>query len=274
MFQPVIKWSGSKRSQAEDIISLFPKQIDTYYEPFCGGCSVLRQLIENKNCVKRYICSDLNRDLINLWERIKKNPNEVYGHYSALWNKLNEDDDINRKRDFFETIRKRYNIERNPDDFMFIMRTTTNGMPRYNKKGEFNNSFHFSRKGVNPLRLKDIINEWNSILNSNHVIFKCCDFLEIHPEKNDLIYLDPPYFNTKGMYFGNFDENRLFEFLRTLPCKYVMSYDGISGKDDHTYGVPKELYKRHMYLNSGRSSFKRIKIKKTETVYESLYLNF
>jgi len=136
MFQPVIKWSGSKRSQAEDIISLFPKQIDTYYEPFCGGCSVLRQLIENKNRVKRYICSDLNIDLINLWERIKTSPNEVYERYSTLWNKLNEDDDINRKRDFFETIRKRYNIERNPDDFMFIMRTTTNGMPRYNKRVE------------------------------------------------------------------------------------------------------------------------------------------
>ena len=40
MFQPVIKWSGSKRSQASEIIKYFPKEIDTYYEPFCGGCSV------------------------------------------------------------------------------------------------------------------------------------------------------------------------------------------------------------------------------------------
>ena len=38
MFQPVIKWSGSKRSQANDILKFFPKQINTYYEPFCGGC--------------------------------------------------------------------------------------------------------------------------------------------------------------------------------------------------------------------------------------------
>ena len=33
-FQPVIKWSGSKRSQSEEIIKYFPKEIDTYYEPF------------------------------------------------------------------------------------------------------------------------------------------------------------------------------------------------------------------------------------------------
>ena len=37
MFEPVIKWSGSKRSQASEIISNFPKEIDTYYESFCGG---------------------------------------------------------------------------------------------------------------------------------------------------------------------------------------------------------------------------------------------
>lgn len=47
MFQPVIKWSGSKRSQTEEIIKYFPTEINTYYEPFCGGCSMLRALIES-----------------------------------------------------------------------------------------------------------------------------------------------------------------------------------------------------------------------------------
>ena len=45
-FQPVIKWTGSKRSQAGQIISLMPKEIDTYYEPFVGGGSVFIRLIE------------------------------------------------------------------------------------------------------------------------------------------------------------------------------------------------------------------------------------
>lgn len=44
MFEPVIKWSGSKRSQAKNILTYFPKEIDVYYEPFCGGASVLRRL--------------------------------------------------------------------------------------------------------------------------------------------------------------------------------------------------------------------------------------
>ena len=52
MFEPVIKWSGSKRSQAENILTYFPKEIDTYYEPFCGGASVLRRLLMMANVAK------------------------------------------------------------------------------------------------------------------------------------------------------------------------------------------------------------------------------
>ena len=53
-FQPVIKWSGSKRSQSEEIIKRFPKQIDTYYEPFLGGGSVLFQLMNSNIEVNYY----------------------------------------------------------------------------------------------------------------------------------------------------------------------------------------------------------------------------
>lgn len=37
VFEPAIKWYGSKRSQAFEILGYFPYEIDTYYEPFCGG---------------------------------------------------------------------------------------------------------------------------------------------------------------------------------------------------------------------------------------------
>ena len=159
MFEPVIKWSGSKRSQAENILTYFPREIDTYYEPFCGGASVLRRLLSGDIKVNHYVCSDLNGGLINLWNEIINHPERVSSHYKELWNELNADNDKQRKKEYFAMVRERYNKEHNPLDFMFIMRTTTNGMPRYNRDGEFNNSFHVTRDGIIPDTLEKIIYE-------------------------------------------------------------------------------------------------------------------
>lgn len=273
MFDPVIKWSGSKRSQATEILKYFPKNIDTYYEPFCGGCNVLRRLLDSDISVNNYIISDLNNDLINLWLEIKNNPNNVSKHYKELWTELNKDNDIQRKKEYFETIRKRYNDFKNPLDFMFIMRTTTNGMPRYNQKGEFNNSFHITRNGIMPDTLDKIIKEWNQKLNLHNISFLCCSYENINTTKNDFLYLDPPYANTKGMYFNNFKLEPFFQWLRKQPADYLLSFDGKSGDIDNTYSLPKDLYNEHVYLLSGNSSFKRTIGKSNNSiVYESLYI--
>ena len=273
MFEPVIKWSGSKRSQAENILTYFPKEIDTYYEPFCGGASVLRRLLSSDIKVNRYVCSDLNSGLIDLWNEIINNPERVSSYYKKLWNELNQDDDKQRKKEYFATVRERYNREHNPLDFMFIMRTTTNGMPRYNRDGEFNNSFHVTRNGIIPETLEKIIYEWSELLNKNKVEFIACSYDEIKPKENDFVYLDPPYANTKGMYYGTIDYEKLWNWLRNLPCKYALSFDGISGEEDNTWNVPQDVYSRHEYLLNGNSSFKRTIGKSTDSiVYESLYL--
>lgn len=273
LFDPVIKWSGSKRSQAEEILQHFPKEIDTYYEPFCGGCSVLRRLLSSDIKVNHYVCSDINSDLISLWNKIKTNPHEVSLHYTELWLELNKNDDISRKKEYFNFIRDRFNKYHNPLDFMFIMRTTTNGMPRYNSNGEFNNSFHVTRDGIHPVMLDEIIMMWSQLLNEYNVQFKCCSFTEIHPDAEDFVYLDPPYANTKGMYYGGIDLATLFDWLRQCKSPYIMSFDGISGDVDNTYKVPEDLYTSHLYLRSGNSSFKRTIGKSNDSiVFESLYV--
>lgn len=275
MYEPVIKWSGSKRSQAEEIIKRFPKEIDTYYEPFCGGASVLRRLFDSDVKVNKYVCSDLNDGLIDLWNEIKYFPSRIVPHYTKMWNELNIDDDRNRKREYFEQVRERYNQFHIPFDFMFIMRTTTNGMPRYNKNGEFNNSFHITRNGIQPKKFEKIVHEWSYLLNKFNVEFMCCSYDKIKPSKNDFMYLDPPYANTKGMYYGALDYNKFWDWLRKTNCKYALSFDGISGSIDNTYAVPQDLYKHHEYLLSGNSSFKRTIGKSNDSiVYESLYLNY
>lgn len=277
LYEPAIKWSGSKRSQALEILKTFPKEIDVYFEPFCGGCSVLRRLIDspegNEIHINKYCCSDLNSDLISLWNSIKESPDEVIEHYTLLWKELNIDDDLDRKKKFFEGVRERLNKEHNPKDFMFIMRTTTNGMPRYNKQGDFNNSFHITRNGILPDKLSKIVLQWSKLLNDKNVEFQCRSYTEIKTNESDFLYLDPPYACTKGMYYGSIDNLEFFDWLRSQKGGYCFSFDGISGEVDNTSNVPTDVYSKHLYLLSGNSSFKRTIGKSNNSiVYESLYL--
>lgn len=274
-FQPVIKWSGSKRSQSEEIINrIKDKEYDTYYEPFCGGCSVLFQLLHSNKRFKKYICSDINNDLISLWNMIKDNPNKIIEEYTKMWNELNVDDDKERKKQYFYMVRDRFNKSKNPCDFMFIMRTTTNGMPRYNKSGEFNNSFHVTRNGIIPSTFAKIVKEWSEVLNKFNVQFIHRSYNEIITTENDFVYLDPPYANTKGMYYGTIDYNMLWSWIRKQECDYMLSFDGKTSSLDITYNVPKDIYSKHEYLENGNSSFRRvIGNSNDEYVSESLYIS-
>ncbi len=93
----------------------------------------------------------------------------------------------------------------------------------------------------------------------------------------DIVYLDPPYFHTKGRYFGTIDFDRFLEYLADLNkrgIKWMLSFDGKRGEEDYTVNIPKELYKRHEFIPSGNSTFKKVIDKETEKVLESLYLNY
>ena len=275
MFEPAVKWSGSKRSQAAEIVNRIPREIGTYYEPFCGGCSVLRRLLSSKeHRVNSFVCSDANSDLIDLWNSIRDSPEFIVQEYTQMWNELNKDNDLERKKVYFNHVRRRFNETRSPHDFLFIMRTTTNGMPRYNKNGKFNNGFHVTRNGIEPKRLNKVIHEWSNILRERSVEFVCQDYSKVNPDKGDFMYLDPPYAGTKGMYHGGIDLNQLWDYLRKVKCRYALSFDGkIENGDDFTYSVPSDIYTSHEYLKSGNSSFRRVIGKNNHAeVLESLYL--
>ena len=223
--------------------------------------------------VNKFVLSDLNSDLINLYKLIQNDYKSVVSHYELLWNELNKDSDFERKKLYFAEIRKRLNEKHDPKDFMFIMRTTTNGMPRYNSDGEFNNSFHVTRNGIEPFRLEKILKEWNDTLNNHNVEFINASYEIFSPNKNDFSYYDPPYANTKGMYFGAIDNGKFFSFLSDLKCPYCFSFDGYYEDEDSTYDVPKSVYNEHIYLKSGNSSFRRVIGNKTDKIiYESLYI--
>lgn len=267
MIKPFIKWSGSKRSQSAEIIKFFPKKIKTYYEPFLGSGAILGAFKPGQA-----IASDLNEPLIKLWKLIQSNPNLVANGYEKQWKSLQDNGYT-----YFYKVREYFNKTKDPVSFLFLSRTCVNGLIRFNRDGEFNNSLHHTRKGIAPNTLRKIINEWSDIIKKYKFYTKNYKSILKTVKTEDFVYLDPPYFNTKGRYFGAIDYNEFIEFLNKLNKKnirYALSYDGQRGDKSYLVELPKSLYKKHVLLHSGNSTFRKVQDKKVEKVYESLYLNY
>ena len=71
---PFLKWVGGKRQLIPEIRKLLPKGVSNrpYYEPFIGGGALFFDLQP-----KYAIINDSNEELINVYNVIKKNPNEL-----------------------------------------------------------------------------------------------------------------------------------------------------------------------------------------------------
>jgi len=265
-FQPVIKWSGSKRSQATAIKKYIP-QFKRYYEPFVGGGSIAYAVSPIAG-----VCGDICEPLINLWRLIQSNHEDLSEQYQIRWERLQKEGHL-----VFYEIRERFNKKKDSNDLLFLSRTCVNGLIRFNKNGEFNNSLHHTRKGIDPKRLRTILTDWSERLKG--IEFHSGDYWETTQDvqEGDFVYLDPPYFNTKGRYFGTIDFDRFVDYLGWLNkknVKYALSFDGKRGDTDYTVELPGGLYKRHLMIPSGNSSFKKVMDKKSENVFESLYLNY
>lgn len=267
MYKPVIKWSGSKRSQSAKIKELFPDTFNTYYEPFIGGGSVLYAIRPDKS-----VCGDICQPLIDLWKEIRDNPQKLAEEYEMRWIRLQTEGYM-----AYYEIRDTFNRERSPYDLLFLSRTCVNGLIRFNEKGDFNNSLHYSRPGIHPGRLREIISDWSLHIHGSEFLAEDYTVTTALAKPGDVVYLDPPYFHTRGRYFGTIAFDKFLEYLEDLNCrgiKYLLSFDGIRGSEDYTVDLPKELYKRHEFIPSGNSTFKKVIDKETEMVLESLYLNY
>ena len=303
-----VKWTGSKRKQAPEIVDNFPKEINTYYEPFLGGGSVLHELLNRiysgEIKCNKIICSDINPDLIGLWNMLKNNRQELYDYYvSQHLEILRRGEEARKTTDneeeitkamgtlYYENREKLNSLPFGDHDriklFFWITRMCFNGLIRYNSKGKFNAPFHVAnRQGISPAELQKTFDLWSKVLDGVDITFTCDSYENTiaDAKEGDVIYMDPPYENVTGMYFaGRFDNKTLFDIIRNLTknnIKVLLSYDGKSGTADNTStSVPEDLFVRHLYVNSGHSPFKKLKSKSVGTdnkamLYDSLYINY
>lgn len=262
-----IKWTGSKRLQANSIIKHFPKTIRTYYEPFFGGGAMFYKLMHSEISVENIVCSDFNEHLMKLWEIVKTDPDGLSTHYQKEWTTLNT-----TTTDYYLDIRKRFNTDKSPYDFFVLLRTCRNGLVRFNKKGEFNVCFHYGRKGMTPDKIEETIKHWSKLLQKVTLLKR--DFAEVQSEPGDFIYCDPPYSHSMGETIygqGSFDYQKLYDWLREQKGNYAVSLDGMQGSEDVSINVPQDVYKDCYLIHGGTNKLNQ-DIENRDRIYDSLYV--
>lgn len=156
--KPIVKWVWWKRQLLKQFEDLFPKDFNNYFEPFLGGWAVFFHLQREKSFL-----SDVNEELINLYNVVKNNPKELISwleKQEISKEKFLEIRSWDRKKDW----RKNFSEIERAWRFMYLNRTCFNWLYRVNNKWEFNVPFW---KYKNP----DIVQKEN-ILQASQLLNK------------------------------------------------------------------------------------------------------
>jgi len=140
--KPFLKWAGGKTQLIEQIQSNLPAKLYTtpftYIEPFVGSGAVLFWMIANFSNIEHIVISDMNSDLINTYQVIKNNTNQLIMSLEKIQNEYHFlENNQEKKKEYYYQKRKLYN-SRTLDNieqatlFLFLNRTCFNGLQRAN----------------------------------------------------------------------------------------------------------------------------------------------
>jgi len=251
IIKPILKWVGGKTQIIDNIIKEFPLEINNYHEIFLGGGSVLLALLSyvkigNIKINGKIYAYDINEPLIYMYKNIQSNHNELYNEIQLLIEDFNScgNGELNRKpknieeaktlnENYYYWIRSEYNksdFDRNSVKgsamFIFLNKTCFRGVFRIGPNG-FNVPYGNYKKP--EIINKEHLEKVSSIIKD--VEFQCSDFRESlkHIEKNDFVYLDPPYApETNNSFVGYTKDgfniqshNDLFQLIHKLTEKNI-----------------------------------------------------
>ena len=91
----------------EEIREKYPQKIEKYCEPFVGGGAVLFDVL-SKFQPKKVLINDINKELINTYEQIRNNCDDLILQLSEIQNKY-KSQSLDENKAFFYEKRERYN---------------------------------------------------------------------------------------------------------------------------------------------------------------------
>lgn len=231
---------GDKYKLMPQLEKLFPRDIESFYDVFCGGGSASI----NTNATNYYL-NDIDSNIIALHKHlIKKSENmeesikkmyKIIENYDLSHSEYVISDELKEYKDKFKKtyfarynknsylkLREDYNKNKKNYDYLYLLLVYGfNHMIRFNKKGEFNlpvGNVDWNKNVTNSL-----IDYANWVDKSNIIISKGLDFekfvLKNKYKENDFLYFDPPYlitFSDYNKFWNEEEELRLYKLLDKL----------------------------------------------------------
>ena len=184
---PFVKWVGGKRQLLNEIKKHIPERFSRYYEPFVGGGAVLFYM-QPRNAV----INDINEELVNLYNVIKKTPEELIEELRQHKNEEKYFYEIRGADREKEKYLKLSDIER-ASRIIFLNKTCYNGLFRVNSSGEFNSPFgrYKNPNIINAITLRAV----SGYLSKNNIRILNTDYEKTlsRIRKGAFVYFDPPY---------------------------------------------------------------------------------
>lgn len=181
--RPIIRWAGGKVWLTDLIKNYIPPDFQAYHEPFLGGASIFLALNEGNAIQHRSYLSDTNVELIDTYSVIRDNPAELIEALAYYQN---------TKGDYYSA---RESTPSNKIEaaarFLFLNRTSFNGIYRVNLAGEYNVPYGF-RKMEYLFKSDEIYALSKSLIGTTLFAEDFSKSLE-RINAGDLVFLDPPY---------------------------------------------------------------------------------
>jgi len=227
---------GDKYKLMGQLMCLFPKGIDSFFEPFVGGGTVFLNVQ-----AKRYFLNDINSNIIKI-HRYLLNVSKKRKYFFEEINKIIHSYNLSRsyredvvpdilKKQWGKTYFARFNkagYEKMKSDFnesrckdplvlYVLLIYGFNRMLRFNRFGNFNlpvGNVDFNKNVENAL------NDYFEIVIERNIKFHNMDFgaflKKYKFSKNDFVYIDPPYLMTFSEYNKLWDKTNEDDLFRTI----------------------------------------------------------
>lgn len=272
-----LNYIGGKHRLLDQIVPLFPPNINTFLDLFSGGANVGINVE-----AKYHIFNDMN-DRINEMFRFFSTQN-VDKLVEDINSRITEFNLTKTNEEGFLKFRRQYNKDPNPLDLYVLVSYSYNYQFRFNNSMEFNNPFGRNRSRFSPNMEKNL-RLFVTKLQSINAIFTDNFFNEVDISNlslDDFVYLDPPYLITTGNYndgnrgflnWGIQQEKDMYSLMNHLSDKGVRY--ALSNVIDHK-GKSNDLLKDYIknssvkvnYLNYNynNSSYNSKKLGSTEVL--------